>query len=280
MALEVQQQAKIWAIAGVVFLVVLWFLGDVVLPFVLGGAIAYCLDPVADRLEKIGLSRTVATTIITLVAVLIFVIMALAVIPSLVEQAVALVNVAPQLASDLQAFLAEKVPAIMDENSVLRQSLNSLGENIQSKGAAVVEGLVTSALSLLNILVLFLVVPVVAFYLLLDWDHMVAKIDDMLPRDHAPVIRQLATDVNKTLAAFIRGQGLVMLIQGAFYSVALMMAGLQFGLIVGAVAGVLSFIPYVGAIVGGGLAIGLALFQFWGEWFGQDASGPCLGGDV
>ena len=96
MALEVQQQAKIWAIAGVVFLVVLWFLGDVVLPFVLGGAIAYCLDPVADRLEKIGLSRTVATTIITLVAVLIFVIMALAVIPSLVEQAVALVNVAPQ----------------------------------------------------------------------------------------------------------------------------------------------------------------------------------------
>ena len=267
MALEVQQQAKIWAIAGVVFLVVLWFLGDVILPFVLGGAIAYCLDPIADWLERLGLGRALATTLITLVAILLFVIMALAVIPTLIEQTVALVQVAPQLATDLQAFLAEKFPAIMDQDSIIRQSLNKLGETIQSKGGAVVESLVSSALSLLNVLVLVFIVPVVAFYLLLDWDHMVARVDDMLPRDHAPMIRKLASEINLTLAAFIRGQGTVMLVLGVFYSVALMLAGLQFGLVVGAVAGLLTFIPYVGALVGGGLAIGLALFQFWGEWF-------------
>ena len=96
---------------------------------------------------------------------------------------------------------------------------------------------------------------------------MVEKIDDMLPRDHAPTIRHLAHQVDRTLASFIRGQGTVMLILGIYYAIALMLAGLQFGLVVGAVAGLLSFIPYVGAIVGGGLAIGLALFQFWGEWF-------------
>jgi len=96
---------------------------------------------------------------------------------------------------------------------------------------------------------------------------MVAAIDDLLPRDHAPTIRSIARDIDKTLAGFIRGQGTVCLILGTFYGVALMLAGLQFGLIVGAVAGALTFIPYIGALVGGALAIGLALFQFWGEWW-------------
>lgn len=266
MALPVSQQARYWGIATAVFLVLLWYLGDVILPFILGGAIAYCLDPIADALERRGLSRAVATTLITLVAILVFVVVALAVLPTLINQAVALVNVAPQLAQDLQAFLTERFPALMDETSTIRQSLVSLGEMIRAKGGALLEGLVTSAVSLLNILLLVLIVPVVAFYLLLDWDRMVARIDDMLPRDHAPTIRQLAHQVDRTLASFIRGQGTVMLILGAYYAVALMLAGLQFGLVVGAIAGLLSFIPYVGAIVGGGLAIGLALFQFWGDW--------------
>ena len=108
MALPVQQQLRYWGIAAAVFLVLLWLLGDVILPFVLGGAVAYCLDPVADALERRGLGRALATTLITLVAIVIFVVMVLAVIPTLVEQAVALVNVAPQLAHDLQAFLTER----------------------------------------------------------------------------------------------------------------------------------------------------------------------------
>lgn len=266
MALPVAHQVRYWSIAAAMFLLVLWYLGDVILPFILGGAIAYCLDPIADALERRGLGRALATTLITLMAILLFAVMALLVIPSLVQQAAALVNAAPQLAGDLQGFLTEKFPALMDENSTIRQSLVRLGEMIQAKGGALVEGLVSSALSLLNILLLVFIVPVVAFYLLLDWDRMIARIDEMLPRDHAPVIRQLALDIDRTLASFIRGQGTVMLILGVYYAVALMLVGLQFGLVVGAIAGLLSFIPYVGAIVGGGLAIGLALFQFWGEW--------------
>ena len=266
MALPVVQQVRIWSIATVAALAMLWFLGDIVLPFVLGGAVAYCLDPVADALERMGLGRALATTAITLAAILTFAVMALAVFPTMVNQAAALVNAAPQLASDLQAFLSENFPAVMDRNSAVRQSLEGLGELVRSKGGALIDGLVSSAVSLLNILLLVFIVPVVAFYLLLDWDRMVASIDRMLPRDHAPTIRELALQIDRTLAAFIRGQGMVMLILAVFYGTTLMLVGLEFGLVVGVIAGLLSFIPYVGAIVGGCLAVGLALFQFWGDW--------------
>lgn len=266
MALPVGTQAKYWGIATAVFLVVLWFLGDQILPFVLGGAIAYFLDPVADRLERMGASRAVAVAIITLVALLIFAIMALLVIPTLVQQAVNLFNVAPQVFKNLQSFLTDRFPEIVDNESVLRQSLQSVGETIQSKGGQLLESVLTSAASVINVVVLLVIVPVVAFYLLYDWDRMVAEIDTLLPRDHAPVIRRLAREIDATLASFIRGMGTVCLVLGTYYAVALMLVGLQFGLVVGAIAGLITFIPYVGALVGGALAIGLALFQFWGDW--------------
>jgi len=113
---------------------------------------------------------------------------------------------------------------------------------------------------------LLVIVPVVSVYMLLDWDRMIAKIDDLLPREHAPVIRRLASEIDHTLAAFIRGMGTVSLILGTYYAVALMLVGLQFGLVVGFIAGLVTFIPYLGALIGGALAIGLALFQFWGDW--------------
>ncbi len=266
MGLPVQQQAKYWGIVVAVILGILWVLGDVIMPFLLGGAIAYCLDPIADRLERMGLSRTIATTLITMLAILVFIVMALLVVPTLVRQSIALVEFAPQAFSDLQKFLTEKFPSLMDAESTLRQSLQSLGETIRAKGGDLLNGLVTSAVSLLNILVLVVIVPVVAFYLLLDWDNMVSKIDDLMPREHRDVIRQLAREIDRTLASFIRGQGTVCAIQGAYYAAALMLAGLQFGLVVGFVAGLISFIPYIGALFGGVLAIGLALFQFWGNW--------------
>tara|TARA_R110002051_G_scaffold104963_1_gene177807 strand:+ start:22698 stop:23756 length:1059 start_codon:yes stop_codon:yes gene_type:complete len=265
MALPVKEQATYWGVTIAAFLVVLWFLGDVILPFVLGGAIAYLLDPIADRLEKLHLSRIVSVSIITLVAALIFVLLVLLVIPTLIQQTAALIDSAPALFDQLQTALTERFPQLLDADSTIRQQLISIGDSIQSKGGELVNGLVSSALGLINVVILLVVVPVVAFYLLLDWDNMTAKIDDMLPRDHAPVVRRLATQIDNTLASFLRGQGTVCLILGSYYAVALMLAGLNFGLVVGFIAGLISFIPYVGALVGGALAIGLALFQFWGD---------------
>ena len=266
MALPVRDQLKYWGASALVFCLALWFLGDVILPFVLGGAIAYFLDPVADKLEEMGFSRAIATTIITLSAVLIFVILALLVVPVMVEQAVSLFNTAPRLFSDLQNFLTERFPSLMDTDSTLRTSLIAVGETVKERGGELLQTVLSSAMSIINVVMLLVIVPVVAFYLLFDWDRMVAAIDDVLPRDHAPVIRELASDVDRTMASFIRGMGTVCLILGSYYAIALMLVGLQFGLIVGFIAGLLTFIPYLGAILGGVLAIGLALFQFWGDW--------------
>lgn len=266
MALPVRQQAQYWGIALAVFFAALWFLGDVLLPFLVGGAIAYFLDPVADRLERLGLSRTAATAAISVTALLIFVLLALLIVPMLVRQLAQLVNVVPTMFAELHAFLAERFPEYLNNESVLRDTLTSLGKTIQSQGGRLASGLLSSALSVISAIVFMVVVPVVAFYLLLDWDRMVARIDGLLPLDHAETIRSLARDIDRVLAGFVRGQVTVCMILGTYYSVALMAAGLDFGLVVGATAGLITFIPYVGALLGGGLAIGLAFFQFWGEW--------------
>jgi len=244
----------------------LWSLGNVLLPFILGGAIAYFIDPVADRLEKLGLSRTAATALITVVSVLVFVIMALLVIPALIAQAIDLFETMPQLFRDLRSFVDTRFPSLLDENSTLNQTLAALGDTLKSRGGELLDSAVTSALSLLNVVILLVIVPVVSVYLLLDWDRMIERIDSLLPRDHAPVVRQLAGEIDATLSSFIRGMGTVCLILGTYYAVALMVVGLQFGLVVGFIAGLVTFIPYLGALIGGALAIGLALFQFWGDW--------------
>lgn len=265
MALPVRQQITYWSLATLVLVFSLWWLGNVILPFIMGGAIAYFLDPLADRLEKLGLSRAASTAIIALVAVLAFVILSLAIVPMLVRQLSQLVALAPDLLRSLQAFLVERFPNLL-QNSVVNDTLNSLGDAIKSRGGELAATLLSSAMTVVNVVIYIVVVPVVAFYMLLDWDRMVAKIDGWLPRDHVTTIRQIARDIDRVLSGFVRGQVTVCLVLGTFYAVALMAAGLDFGLLVGSVAGALTFIPYIGAIIGGTLAIGLALFQFWGEW--------------
>ncbi|MFN4192090.1 MAG: AI-2E family transporter [Tabrizicola sp.] len=266
MALATKDQIRYWGIAAAVFLVLLWLLGNVLLPFIVGGAIAYFLDPVADRLERTGLSRAAATSVISLIALLLVVLLVLAVIPTLVNQLKALVNAAPDISRRLQEFLLQRFPDLADSTSTIRQTLTEIGLAIQARGAELAQGILSSALGVISVVLFIVVVPVVAFYLLLDWDKMVARIDSMLPLDHAPTIRRLAREIDAVLAGFVRGQVSVCITLGTFYAVALMAAGLQFGVIVGAIAGAITFIPYVGSIVGGVLAIGLALFQFWGDW--------------
>jgi len=267
MALTPTNQVRYWSIAAAVFFLVIWLLGDVLLPFLVGGAIAYFMDPIADRLERLGLSRVAATSVISLVALLLVILLVLAVIPTLVGQLTALINSAPEFAKKLQNFLLERFPDLTDSTSTIRQTLAQIGAAIQERWAVLAESVLSSALGVISVLLFIVVVPVVAFYLLLDWDNMVARIDSMLPLDHAPTIRRLAREIDAVLAGFVRGQVSVCLVLGTYYAVALMLAGLQFGLVVGAIAGTITFIPYIGALVGGALAIGLALFQFWGDWF-------------
>lgn len=269
MALPAKQQVTYWGLVSLVFLLALWFLGDIMLPFIVGGAIAYGLDPLADRLEARGLSRVLATTLISLFALLMFLLAVGLVIPLLAEQTLALIRFAPEFFTQLRDALTARFPQLIDVDSTVGRTVSravvSMGEAIQARGGEFAQQIASSVVGVINAVVFVVVVPVVAFYLLLDWDRMVAQVDDLLPRDHAPTVRRLAAEVDRTLASFVRGQLTVCAILGTFYAVGLMIVGLQFGVVVGAVAGLISFIPYVGALIGGALALGLALFQFWND---------------
>ena len=276
MALPARQQAFYWGIATVIFLLVFWALGNVLLPFVMGAAIAYLLDPVADRLEAMGLSRTRAVLLISLTALILLLPLALFVLNVIVSQVSALTSISfsPEKITEIQERLVSILPAAIGENINLQKTFEDIAAFIrpraeslfQSVGKSLLGALMSSAMSLVNIIVLIVVVPVVAVYMLLDWDHMIERIDGLLPRDHAQTIRGLAKEIDRTLSAFVRGMGSVCLILGTYYAFTLWMVGLSFGLAVGFFAGLVTFIPYLGSLMGGALAIGLGIFEFWGEW--------------
>ncbi|MBR9862578.1 MAG: AI-2E family transporter [Rhodobacteraceae bacterium] len=263
MALSANEQVRYWGIGLVLVLVAMWLLGNVLLPFITGMTIAYFLDPVADRLERAGASRAVATTLITLTAMLVILLLVIVLGPLLVKQTAAFVTALPDYVSQFQKFISTRFPEFFDETSAVRQGLGTLVEFIRSKGGELANAVLASAFTIVDVAIFIVVAPVVAFYMLLDWDRMVATIDNWVPRDHLETVRYLARQVDNVLAGFVRGQLTVCAILGTFYAVALMAVGLQFGIVVGLIAGLLTFIPYVGSIIGGALSIGLALFQFW-----------------
>jgi predicted PurR-regulated permease PerM len=269
--MTLQRQVTFWIVALMLLILALWLLSPILLPFIAGLVLAYFLDPVADALERLGLPRILATLTILVVSILTLVLVGLLVVPILADQVVKFASDLPSLLQSLLARFNEVAPSWIKE-AIAKSGTDIQGfiSDIAGKAAVWIAALLASiwsgGLALVNLLSLLVVTPIVAFYLLADWDHMVAKVNGWLPRDSAPAIRQIASDVDETLAGFIRGQGTVCLLLGIFYAVALSIAGLKFGLVIGLAAGLLSFIPYVGALVGGLMAIGVGLVQFWPDF--------------
>ena len=264
-------QAKVWAIALVVFVALLVLLKSILLPFVAGMAIAYLLDPVCDRLETMGTSRTLATTIVTAIFAVIVILLLLLIVPLAIKQAVDFLSSLPDFIARthdrLLPYLTDlqrrfDLPDAAELNEIARQRLGTALTWL----VGLLEGMVGQGLALANLLSLIFITPVVAFYLLRDWDRLVARVDDLLPRDHATVIRQQAALANQSLAGFARGQSMVCLTLALYYSISLMIVGLPFGMVVGLVAGLLTFIPYVGSLTGFVVSMAIAIGQFDQTW--------------
>jgi predicted PurR-regulated permease PerM len=243
----------------------------ILLPFIAGMVLAYFLDPAADALERRGLPRIAATSLILLSSLLVFVLLIVLVVPLLSSQVTKFAANLPDYIRALSAFLDTSLPAWMKERLARAgvgngQSMADLAASAAGWAASILGSLLSGGLALVNALSLLVVTPVVAFYMLNDWDRMVATVDSLLPREHAPTIRALAREIDDVLAGFIRGQGTLCLVLGAFYAVALIAAGLDFGLLIGLMTGFLSFIPFVGAIIGGLMSIGMAVVQFWPQF--------------
>ncbi|MEX2520381.1 MAG: AI-2E family transporter [Paracoccaceae bacterium] len=267
--MTLREQAGWWALGLIVFIALLVLLSNVLLPFLLAAAIAYFTDPLADRLERRGCSRVLATVIITAGAIFFAALALMVLIPLLINQIQLAVEAAPEFFAAGRTFLETKVFPLFDQDgalgAALTQGMNQAQSQIKDISVGVLQGALSVSLAGFQIVALAVVTPVVAFYLLLDWDRMIAQIDDMLPRPHKETIRGLAQKVDRVLAGFVRGQMTVCLILGAFYAIALTLIQLPFGLLVGIFAGLISFIPFVGSILGGALSIGIALFYFWSD---------------
>ncbi|MEX0971582.1 MAG: AI-2E family transporter [Paracoccaceae bacterium] len=265
MQLSAQQKTRYWLIGLAVGVAMLWLLGNAILPFLVATAIAYFLEPVVQRLQRWGTNRLWAVILISLLSLLVVVTIFLLVVPLLIQQATALFSVAPDYIARLTAFLGERFPALFEPESPLRKAMTGLQSVLKDFGVAVVNQVLNSSLAFVDFLLLVFVVPVVTFYLMLDWPRVLEAIDKWLPREQAGTMRLLAGQIDKVLAGFVRGQLTVCVILGSFYALALAAIGLQFGVVIGIFAGLVSFIPFVGSLMGGILSIGLALYQFWGE---------------
>jgi predicted PurR-regulated permease PerM len=260
-----------WLVGFGVFFSLIYLLSDILLPFVAGMILAYLLDPVADFLERHGFPRWVAAGLITLLATTVVISALLLLVPLLQSQ---IVDFADRLPNYIE-LLREKAVALLAavQSQVTPEEMASIREKIGGAAGpnalAWIGNLVTKVwgggVALLNLLSLLVITPIVMFYLLRDWDGVVETIENWVPRQLAPVVREKTIEIDDVLSGFLRGQFTVCLLLGVLYAIGLSVVGLDFGLIIGFVTGLISFVPYFGMLIGFALGLGVAIAQF-SEW--------------
>jgi predicted PurR-regulated permease PerM len=270
-AIGIERQVAFWLAAFALFLLALWLLSEILLPFIVGLAIAFVLTPVTDRLERLGVNRAVVALLMVTLVVLGFVLLILMVAPIVGGQLGSFIDNIPRYVARLQTL-------VTDPSRPWLQKLVGEGLNVDTKsvGDLVTQGvgwltaflrsLWSGGRSLVSLFSLIVIAPVVAFYLIYDWHRTIRKVDSWVPVHQRATVRGLAREINAAISGFVRGQTAVCLILGSFYAVALTLSGLNFGLLIGLVAGLITFIPYVGSMTGLVVSLGVAVAQFWPNW--------------
>lgn len=265
-----QRQMRFWLAVVVVLIAALWLLSEILLPFIVGLAIAYLLTPLADRLERLGVHRLAAALLLIAVVVLFFVWLVLLIAPVVVGQLTSFIDNVPRYVARLQTLVSETnqpwVKKIVGEGFTADKSITDLMTQGVGWITAFLRSLWSGGRSLVSIFSLMVVAPVVSFYLIYDWHRMIARVDSWIPPRNRTTVRSLAREIDAAIAGFLRGQTAVCLILGSFYAVALTLTGLNFGLLIGLVSGLITFIPYIGSMTGLVLSVAVAVAQFWPEW--------------
>jgi predicted PurR-regulated permease PerM len=263
-----RDQLRFWALAGIGLLAFLWLFSGILLPFVAGMAAAYLLDPLVERLVVWKVPRVLAVSLVLAGASVVAIGIALMIVPIVAHQVAMLTDRAPQYAAQARAayeqFQASSPFGFSPER--LKQAADAALAAISENGGAIAQRILAQGLELLNVLSLMLIAPVVAFYLMLDWKVLTATVYSWMPRPYEATLMRLTNEIDGCIAGFVRGQLSVCAIQAAGYAVALSLAGLEYGFLIGLLAGALSFIPIVGAALGLGLSMLVAFFQFWPDW--------------
>jgi predicted PurR-regulated permease PerM len=262
------RQLTFWLLTFFVLAAVLWLLHDILLPFVAGIALAYVLAPLADRVERLGMNRTVAALLIVSVLVVALIALILLLVPLLLQQGVALI-------SNIPGYFKRIKELIVDPNLTW---LNWLGAAETGKSASDLVGQVatwllsfsyslwTGGKALVSFASVLIVMPVVTFYLIRDWHAMIDRVDNWVPVHQRDTVRQLGREIDAAIGGFLRGQFGVCLVLGCYYAIGLMLVGLDFALLIGLIAGVITFVPYIGSMTGLMIAVSVAIAQFWPDW--------------
>ena len=257
-----------WIVTFLVLAAALWLLHEILLPFVAGIALAYVYAPLADRMERFGMNRTLAALLIVGIFVMVLIALTLLLVPMLLQQGSALI-------SNIPGYVKRVKELIVDPNFPW---LNWLGSGDPNKAVSDVVGQVASWLlgfvyslwtggkALVSFASVLIVMPVVTFYLVRDWHRMIERVDGWVPVRQRETVRQLAREVDAAIGGFLRGQVGVCLVLGCYYAIALMLVGLDFALLIGLTAGVITFVPYIGSMTGLMIAASVAIAQFWPDW--------------
>ncbi|HEY8262443.1 MAG TPA: AI-2E family transporter [Methylosinus sp.] len=277
-----ERRLALWAAAIALLLAFVHVVSAVLAPFVAGLALGYLLDPVADRLQRAGFSRLGASLCILTIFIVIVTAVIFFTAPILTHQLGGFVESLPGYLTTLQGLLArvsreatddlarsvyEKLGlSTADAPSDVQKYVTDITSEAARMAGAFLKSLVSGGAALVNVAALVVITPVVAFYILLDWDHMVATLDSLVPPRHREDVRAIARGIDRALAGFVRGQALVCLFLGLWYSIGLSLLGVNFGFLIGVTAGILSFVPYVGSVTAFALSIVVSTVQGWPDW--------------
>ena len=269
--MRIERQFVFWTSALLVFIGLLLLLRHILLPFVVGAALAYLLDPLANLLIRRGINRLVAALLIIALFVIVFAGILVVIAPVLVDQLAALVGKLPGYLERLQVLVADPshswlLKMMGGTSGATQGSLGVLMNKLVGYLTDVLSTLWTKGEALLSLLSLFVITPVVTFYLLVDWDRVVSSLDSLVPVPQRQTVHELAGEINKASSGYVRGQLLVCVILGVYYAVGLTLAGLNFGLLIGVVSGFLTFIPYVGSLTALVVSFAVAVAQFYPDW--------------
>lgn len=278
---------RFWLAVVAAFLISVWLLRGMLAPFLVGLAVAYICDPAVERLDRgTRVPRWLGTTLVLSCFLLVAVAILLVIVPVLQRQLAGFMADLPryvELASErLQPIWARlREDLTREEIEQLSQTFGSYAGDAIGWLGSIAGGIWRGGMAIVDILSFLVITPVVAFYILRDWPKATAQVDALIPRPQHKIVRRLLADIDDTLASFIRGQGLVCIILGTFYAVALSIVDLNFAILVGLTAGLLSFIPYVGTAIGFLSSTGIALVQFddpvmWGVVIGIFVAGQVM----
>ena len=247
----------------------LWNISDILAPFILGGILAYLLDPMADKMESFGVPRLLTALTVSLFALFVLMTTAILVIPIIFDQINQIIGFIPYITNEIYLVM-QKGFKVLNLGEVEDIDLVNLSKNLNEVSPIFAKSIFNSSFAILDFIFLLMVTPIVAIYLLVDWDKIIKEVEKVIPRRLEPTISQIVIEMHKTVASFLRGQFSVCIILAIFYAASLTALGLEYGLLVGFFSGLISFIPLIGVMLGGLVALMVSLAQFWQtpEWVG------------